>query len=144
MAVIYGEGQLFFDIRKKSFCEQLNALDEKGRQKVLEEYVDWKDLSDEEKQYFLNAEIKIKTESLLNEDDILDEPDILPDEPTTMLEISIRPKTAEDEYYESDRYFEDNKLTDEELEELRIENEKAIEEYERKEAETRQMLMTNK
>ncbi|MDA3052857.1 hypothetical protein OFO01_05235 [Campylobacter sp. JMF_01 NE2] len=137
MAVIYGEGQLFFDIRKKSFCEQLNALDKKGRQKVLEEYADWKDLSDEEKQYFLNSEIKVKTESLLNEDDILDEP-------TTMLEISIRPKTAEDEYYESDRYFEDNKLTDEELEELRIEYEKAIEEYERKEAETRQMLMTNK
>lgn len=137
MAVIYGEGQLFFDIRKKSFCEQLNALDKKGRQKVLEEYADWKDLSDEEKQHFLNEEIKIKTESLLNEDDILDEP-------TTMIEISIRPKTAEDEYYESDRYFEDNVLTEEELEELRREDEKAMEEFRRKEAETRQMLMTNK
>jgi len=127
MAVIYGEGQLFFDIRKKSFCEQLNALDANARQKVLEEYADWNSLSNEDKQYFLNAEIKVKTELLLNEDDIEEDKEI-------MVDISLN-----SEFDDASRYFyftEDDR-TDEEIEELRRENEKAIEEYERKEKEAR-------
>ena len=134
MAVIYGEGQLFFDIRKKSFCEQLNVLDSKARQKVLEQYADWNSLSNEDKHYFLNAEIKVKSELLLNEDDIAEDKEI-------MVDISVS-----SEFDDSDRYFyfEEDGWTEEELEEFRIESEKAFEEYERKEAETRQMLMTNK
>ena len=128
MAVIYGEGQLFFDIRKKSFCEQLNALDSNARQKVLEEYADWNSLSDEDKQYFLNAEIKVKAELLLNEDDLMEE------DKEIVVDISVS-----SEFDDASRYFyftEDDR-TDEEIEELRRENEKAIEEYERKEKEAR-------
>lgn len=127
MAVIYGEGQLFFDIRKKSFCEQLNALDSKARQKVLEEYADWNGLSDEDKQYFLNAEIKVKSELLLNEDDIEEDKEII-------VDINVSSEFDDTSRY---FYFTEDDRTDEEIEELRREQEKAIEEYERREKEAR-------
>lgn len=127
MAVIYGEGQLFFDIRKKSFCEQLNALDANARQKVLEEYADWKGLSNEDKQYFLNAEIRVKTELLLNEDDIEEDKEII-------VDINVSSEFDDTSRY---FYFTEDDRTDEEIEELRREQEKAIEEYERREKEAR-------
>ena len=125
MAIIYGEGQLFSDIRKKSFCEQLNALDSKGRQKVLEEYIDWQYLNDADKDYLLNKEVKIKSEPLLSEADLLQK-----EEPKEMLELSV---DTNDVYF----YFLEDDWDDEDFEKVRKEDEKEMEEFRRQEKESR-------